>query len=109
MGNLGGLGVQEGLLGTGCTMEDRTVGPERVATHIVGVSGVALGSVAGCRRSSGSRCCCCSKRQTETDRDRQAETDRQTERQKQAERQTETGRERERDSKFYFTRFVLYV
>ena len=30
----------------GCTMEDRTVRPERVAVHIVDVIEVALGSVA---------------------------------------------------------------
>ena len=31
---------------TGCTIEGRTVRPERVAVHIVGVVEVALGSVA---------------------------------------------------------------
>ena len=40
---LGGTG---GVVGTGCTMENRAVGLERMATYIVGVAGVVLGSVA---------------------------------------------------------------
>ena len=44
--NLGGSTlVDTGQVG-GCTMEDRTVRPERVAAHIVGFAEVALGSVA---------------------------------------------------------------
>ena len=39
-------GGRGGVVGTGCTMEDRAVGPEGVAAYIVGVDGVALGSVA---------------------------------------------------------------
>ena len=40
---LGGTGV---VVGTGCTMQDRAVGLERVPGYIMGVAGVALGSVA---------------------------------------------------------------
>ena len=54
-GNLGGggggggdstLGGTGGVVGTGCTMENRAVGLERMATYIEGVVEVALGSVA---------------------------------------------------------------
>ena len=34
------------VVGTGCTMEYRAVGLERVAAYIVGFAGVVLGSVA---------------------------------------------------------------
>ena len=38
----GGGGGTGGVVGTGCTMQDRAVGLERVAAYIVGVGGAGI-------------------------------------------------------------------